>query len=147
VDIKELAHRAAMPSRNVRYLIAEGFVDPPDLEHGKANATYGEQHLEQLRLYQTLRDAGLSQRQIRARIEGRAASEILAEVDEVVRQLAPGLEIKMRVSLLPADMNIEEVITRVRGMLEAVMQSRSVRPKKSAKAKGKHNAHVAAEDR
>jgi DNA-binding transcriptional MerR regulator len=142
MDIKELANRAAMPVRNIRYLITEGFVDRPNLDQGRANATYGERHLEQIRLYQTLRDAGLSQREISQRIEGRSASDVFAEVDEVVRRIGPGIELKVTGSLVPNDLDIEEAVARVRSVLESVKQGKSV---SSAKRKGKRHAH--AEDR
>lgn len=131
-----------MPVRNVRYLIAEGFVDPPRTDDGgKANASYGEGHLAQLRVYQHLRDAGLSQREIRKRIEGRSADEIMKGIDEVVRRLAPGLELKVTASLIPPDLDVGDIISRVRGILEVFKHGHRTKPRK-----GKHNADAAAED-
>jgi DNA-binding transcriptional MerR regulator len=148
VDIKELAQRAAMPIRNVRYLISENFVDPPRTdEGGKAHAHYGEQHLAQIRVYQHLRDAGMSQQQIRAHIKGRSVSEVIAGIDEVVRRLAPGLELKVTASLIPGDVDVDEVLARVRSILETVTQGKSVKSAKSGKLKGKRYAHSAVEGR
>jgi DNA-binding transcriptional MerR regulator len=142
VDIKELAQRAAMPVRNVRYLISEKFVDPPRTdEGGKAHAHYGEEHLAQIRMYQHLRDAGMSQRQVRAHIEGRSVSEVIAGINEVVRRLAPGLELKVTASLIPGDVNVDEVLARVRSILETVKQGQSVKSVKSGKSKGRRHAH------
>jgi DNA-binding transcriptional MerR regulator len=142
VDIKELAQRAAMPIRNVRYLISEKFVDPPRTdEGGKAHADYGEEHLAQLRMYQHLRDAGMSQRQIRAHIEGRSVREVIAGIDDVVRRLAPGLELKVTASLIPEDVDVDEVLARVGSILETVKQGQSVKSVKSGKLKGRRHAH------
>jgi DNA-binding transcriptional MerR regulator len=148
MDIKELAERAAMPIRNVRYLISEKFVDPPRIdEGGKAHAHYGEEHLAQIQMYQHLRDAGMSQRQIRTHIEGRSVSEVIEGIDQVVRRLAPGLELKVTASLIPGNIDVDEVLARVRSILETVKLGKSVKPAKSGKSKGKRHAHSAAEDR
>jgi len=142
VDIKELAQRAAMPIRNVRYLISEKFVDPPRTDAGgKAHADYGEEHLAQIRMYLHLRDAGMSQRQIRAHIEGRSVREVIKGIDEVVRQLAPGLKLKVTASLVPGDVDVDEVLARVRSILETVKQGKSVKSAKSGKSKGRRHAH------
>jgi DNA-binding transcriptional MerR regulator len=145
VDIKELAQRAAMPIRNVRYLISEKFVDPPRTdEGGKAHADYGEEHLAQIRMYQHLRDAGMSQRQIRAHIEGRSVREVIKGIDEVVCQLAPGLKLKVTASLISGDVNVDEMLARVRSILETVKQGKSVKSANSAKSgklKGRRHAH------
>ena len=142
MDIKELAQRAAMPIRNVRYLISEKFVDPPRTdEGGKAHAHYGEEHIAQIRMYQHLRDAGMSQRQIRAHIEGRSVREVIKGIDEVVRQLVPGLKLKVTASLIPEDVDVDEVLARVRSILETVKQGKSVRSAKSGKLKGRRHAH------
>jgi DNA-binding transcriptional MerR regulator len=145
VDLKELAKRAAMPTRNVRYLISEKFVDPPRTDvGGKAHAHYGEEHLAQIRMYQHLRDAGMSQRQVRAHIEGRSVSEVIAGINEVLRRLAPGLELKVTASLIPEDLDVDEVLARVRSILETVKQGQSVKSANSAKPgklKGRRHAH------
>jgi DNA-binding transcriptional MerR regulator len=142
VDIKELAQRAAMPIRNVRYLISEKFVEPPRTdEGGKAHAHYGEEHLAQIRMYQHLRDAGMSQRQIRAHIEGRSVREVIKGIDEVVCQLAPGLKLKVTASLIPEDVDVDEVLAHVRSVLETVKQGQSVKSVKSGKLKGRRHAH------
>ncbi|WFU44144.1 MerR family transcriptional regulator [Bradyrhizobium sp. CB82] len=148
MDIKELAQRAAMPIRNVRYLISENFVDPPRTdEGGKAHAHYGEEHLAQIRVYQHLRDAGMSQREIRAHIEGRSAHEVIKGIDEVVRQLAPGLKLKVTASLIRGDVDVDEVLARVRSILETVKHGKSVKSARSGKLKGRRNARSEAEDR
>jgi DNA-binding transcriptional MerR regulator len=145
VDLKELAQRATMSRRNVRYLISEKFVDPPRTdEGGKAHALYGKEHLAQLQMYQHLRDAGMSQREIRARIAGRSVSEVLAEIDEVRRRLAPGLELNVTASLIPENVDVDEVLARVRSILETVKRGQSgktVKSAKSGKLKGKRHAH------
>ncbi len=54
LTIEELAKRAGVPVRTVRYYIAEGIL-PPASSRGKS-ATYGEEHLVKLRLARRLSD-------------------------------------------------------------------------------------------
>jgi DNA-binding transcriptional MerR regulator len=118
VDIKQLASEAGTPVRMVRYLISEGFVDPPKmLTKDKASASYGERHLTQLRLYLHMKDAGLSQNDIRERISERSPAEMLAGIDEVVRRIAPGIELKVTASLVPANADADEIKQRIMGAL------------------------------
>jgi DNA-binding transcriptional MerR regulator len=121
VDIKELAKEGGTPVRMVRYLKSEGFIDPPELQSkDKASASYGERHLAQLRLYLHLKDAGLSQAEIRERIAARPAAETLDGLDEVVRRIAPGIELKITASLVPADADAAEITQRILGVLSVL---------------------------
>ncbi len=134
MDIKELAELAAMPVRNVRYLIAQKFVDGPDTSAGPVNAVYTERHLEQLRLYQSLRDAGLSQQAIRAMTEEREPSEVAQRMQEVARHVAPGIEMRIVPALVPGDLDREELVHRILGILSDLGVSK------------KGNANVDAQD-
>jgi DNA-binding transcriptional MerR regulator len=120
VDIRKLADLAAMPVRNVRYLITEGFVDHPDTKDGAVNAVYGERHLAQLRLYQTLRDAGCSQQEIRAMTAGRDPAEVARGLEAVVRHVLPGIEVRVVPALVPADVDRDELVQRILGALEVL---------------------------
>jgi DNA-binding transcriptional MerR regulator len=121
----------------VRYLISEGFVDSPEMEAGnKKAAFYESRHLAQLRLYLHLKDAGLSQKEIRERIATRPASEMLDGLDEVVRRIAPGIELKVTASLVPADADAGEITQRILGILSVLGVS----------TKGKEHADAEHED-
>lgn len=105
----------------VRYLISEGFIDPPEVEAGnKKAASYQSRHLAQLRLYLHLKDAGLSQKEIRQRIAERPASEVLDGLNEVVRRIVPGIELKVTASLVPANADAEEITQRILGVLSVL---------------------------
>jgi DNA-binding transcriptional MerR regulator len=56
VNIRDLIRLTAIPERQVRYLIAEGFVPAP--RGGRANADYGDDHVAAIRRYVRLRDLG-----------------------------------------------------------------------------------------
>ena len=75
-------------------------------------------------MYLHLKDAGLSQKEIRERIADRPASEVLANLDEVVRRIAPGIELKVTASLVPADADAGEITQRILGVLSVLGFSR-----------------------
>ena len=54
--MRELTDRTGAAERQVRYLIAEGFIPPP--RGGRSNADYGEDHVIAIRRYTRLRDLG-----------------------------------------------------------------------------------------
>lgn len=56
MNIRELIAETQITERQVRYLIAEGFIPSP--EGGRANASYGQKHLDAIRRYNRLRDLG-----------------------------------------------------------------------------------------
>lgn len=56
MHIKELTKLTGIPERQVRFLITEGFMPPPS--GGRANADYGDEHVEAIERYTRLRDLG-----------------------------------------------------------------------------------------
>jgi MerR family transcriptional regulator, copper efflux regulator len=56
MNIRELAALTGTPERQIRYLIAEGFMPSPS--GGRANASYGDEHAEAIRRYSSLRSLG-----------------------------------------------------------------------------------------
>lgn len=134
MDIRKLAELTGMPVRNVRYLIAEGFIDRPDTNEGAVNAVYGERHLAQLRVYQTLRDAGRSQAEIRTLIAGRDPAEVARELEAVVRHVLPGIEMRIVPALVPDGLGRDELVQRILGALEILGISKE------------WNEHAAAQD-
>lgn len=121
MDIRKLAELSGMPVRNVRYLITEGFVDGPDVEEGaKVGRIYGDRHLTQLRVYQTLRDAGRSQKEILALIADRDPVEVARQLEAVVRHVAPGIEVRVVPALVPDGLGRDELVQRILGALDVL---------------------------
>ena len=56
MNIRELVAITGIPERQMRYLIAEGFMPPP--RGGRANADYGDDHVAAIRRYTRLRELG-----------------------------------------------------------------------------------------
>jgi hypothetical protein len=52
MNMRELTRRARVTERQVRYLIAEGFIPAP--RGGRANADYGDDHVAAIRRYARL---------------------------------------------------------------------------------------------
>ncbi len=57
-----------VPERQIRYLIAEGFMPPP--RGGRSNAEYGDDHVVAIRRYTRLRQLGFPPAAIKLLLEG-----------------------------------------------------------------------------
>ena len=68
MNIRELAALTGTAERQIRYLIAEGFVPGP--RGGRSNADYGEDHAAAIRRYTRLRDVGFPPAAIKLLLEG-----------------------------------------------------------------------------
>ena len=73
-DLAELAERADVSARTVRYYIQQGLLPAP--ESRGPGAHYGEEHLDRLRLIRRMQREHLPLAEIRRRLEGLAAGEI-----------------------------------------------------------------------
>lgn len=74
--ISELADRAAVTPRTIRYYTAEGLLPAPDTR--SKYALYGEEHLLRLLLITRLKDAYLPLSEIRNRLEGLTKADLQA---------------------------------------------------------------------
>ena len=90
MNIHDLTALTGETARQVRYLIAEGLMPPPD--GGRANADYGEAHVAAIRAYQRLRALGFRPAAIRLLREGRGGPLTIP--------LAPGLALSLDPALL-----------------------------------------------
>lgn len=89
MKIGELASLSGVTERQIRFLIAEGFVPAP--RGGRANADYGDDHLTAIRRYQRLRELGFPP----------AAIRLLLETGEVAPfPVAPGVVLLVSPDLL-----------------------------------------------
>ena len=93
--LKELMERTGAAERQIRYLISEGFVPPP--RGGRANADYGEDHVEAVPRYTRLKELGFPPAAIRRLLGAPAgipfpiAKGVTLVIDPA--QLASGAEI------------------------------------------------------
>ena len=88
MNIRELTAATQITERQVRYLISEGFMPPPD--GGRANASYGQQHLDAIHRYNRLRDLGFPPAAIKLMLEAKEGVPFPVTPD-VTLIIAPGL--------------------------------------------------------
>jgi MerR family transcriptional regulator, copper efflux regulator len=69
MHIRELTAHTGVAERQVRYLIAEGFIPPP--RGGRAHADYGEDHVAAIDRYARLRDLGFPPAAIKLLLQAR----------------------------------------------------------------------------
>lgn len=69
MNIRALTARTGIAERQVRYLIAEGFIPPP--RGGRANADYGDDHVAAIERYGRLRDLGFPPAAIKLLLQAR----------------------------------------------------------------------------
>ena len=109
--LKALIELTGTAERQVRYLISEGFVPPP--RGGRANADYGEDHVEAVTRYALLKELGFPPAAIRVLLGATAgipfpiAKGITLVIDPV--QLASGAELE------PIIQSTRDVLTRALG--------------------------------
>ncbi len=84
----ELVRTTGTTPRQIRYLIAEGFVPPPS--GGRTYATYGTQHVTAIRRYERLRGPGFPPAAIRLLLDAREGVPV-AIVSGLTLVIAPDL--------------------------------------------------------
>jgi len=88
MKIRDVMESAGTTERQIRYLIAEGFMPPP--RGGRSNAEYGEDHVEAIRRYTRLRDLGFPPAAIKLMLEAREGVPFPVAVG-VTLTIDPGL--------------------------------------------------------
>jgi MerR family transcriptional regulator, copper efflux regulator len=106
MNIRELTARTGLAERQIRYLIAEGFIPPP--RGGRANADYDEDHVNAIIRYTRLRDLGFPP----------AAIKLLLQTSEGAPfPVAPGLMLVIDPKLLGSGAAVEPIIDSIRRLL------------------------------
>jgi len=111
MNIRELTARTGLAERQVRYLIAEGFVPAPS--GGRSNADYGEDHVAAITRYMRLRDLGFPP----------AAIKLLLQTGEGAPfPVAPGVTLVVDPKLLGSGTPVAPVVDAVRRLLSDLMK-------------------------
>lgn len=106
MHIRELTSRTETTARQVRYLIAEGFVPAPS--GGRANADYGDEHVSAILRYGRLRDLGFPP----------AAIKLLLQAGEGAPfPVTPGITLVIDPDLVQSGAPVGPVVDRVRTIL------------------------------
>lgn len=103
MKIRELVEITGTPERQIRFMIAEGFVPPPT--GGRALADYGESHVAAIRRYTSLRQQGFTPQAIRV---------LLANGTAVPLPVAPGVTLQVDPQLLGGSLDVDALVRQVR---------------------------------
>jgi MerR family transcriptional regulator, copper efflux regulator len=111
MNIRELTARTGLAERQVRYLVAEGFIPPP--RGGRSNADYTEGHVAAITRYTRLRDLGFPPAAIRLLLQTRQGAPF---------PVAPGLTLVVDPNLLGSGTPVEPVIDTIRRLLTELLE-------------------------
>jgi len=107
MNIHKLTALTRTPERQIRYLIAEGFMPPP--RGGRSNAEYGKEHVTAIRRYTRLRELGFPPAAIKLLLEGR---------EGVPFPVVPGITLVIDPDLLGSGADTGPLVERIKTLLE-----------------------------
>ncbi len=107
MNIRELTALTGIAERQVRYLVAEGFMPPP--RGGRSNADYGDDHVAAIKRYTALHELGFPPAAIRLLLEAREGAPF---------PVAPGLTLVVDPALIGSGADPGPLIEKVRSILE-----------------------------
>ena len=103
MNMRELGQLTGQPERQIRYMIAEGFVPPP--RGGRAHAEYGDDHVAAIRRYTCLRQTGFTPQAIRVLLAGGTA---------VPFPVHPGITLHVDPQLIGGALDAAALVDRVK---------------------------------
>lgn len=109
--MRELTRLTRVTERQVRYLIAEGFVPSP--RGGRTNADYGDDHVAAIRRYNRLRDLGFPPAAIKLLLQAREGAPFT---------VAPGLTVVVDPELLGSGRPAGPLIERIAKLLTELLK-------------------------
>ena len=111
MTLRELTALTGIAERQLRYLIAEGFMPPP--RGGRAHADYGEDHVAAIGRYMALRRTGLPPSAIKLLMDGARADAS----GSVPFPVAPGIALHVDPSQLGERQDTAALLDRLRHLL------------------------------
>jgi len=111
--MRELTRRTRVTERQVRYLIAEGFVPAP--RGGRATAEYGDEHVAAIRRYSRLRELGFPPAAIKLLLQAREGAPFA---------VAPGLTLVVDPDLLGSGAPPAPLIERIAKLLTELLKDK-----------------------
>jgi len=114
MKMRELTRRARVTERQVRYLIAEGFIPAP--RGGRAIADYGDDHLVAIRRYTRLRELGFPPAAIKLLLDAREGAPFV---------VAPGITLVVDANLLGSGTRPGPLIERIARLLTDLLKEQA----------------------
>ncbi len=108
--LKELVERTGAPERQIRYLISEGFAPPP--RGGRANADYGDDHVEAIIRFGRLKELGFPPAAIRLLLNATAG---------IPFPIAKGVTLVVDQSQLASGADLEPMLASARDVLSRIL--------------------------
>src|SRR5437016_6724124 len=106
MNIRELVRLTGIAERQIRYLIAEGFMPPP--HGGRSNADYGDEHVAAIHRYARLKDLGFPPAAIKLLLQGGQGAPFT---------VAPGITLVINPDLLGQVTDVTPVVERAAALL------------------------------
>ena len=113
MKMRELTRLTRVTERQVRYLIAEGFVPAP--RGGRATAEYGDEHVAAIRHYSRLRELGFPPAAIKLLLQAREGAPFA---------VAPGLTLVVDPDLLGSGTPTAPLIERIAKLLTELLKDK-----------------------
>jgi len=127
--MRELTKITGYTARQVRYLIAEGFVPSP--EGGRTNAEYGKIHVSAIKRYQLLREAGFSPASIRLLMESQTG---------VPFQVIPGISLLVDPHLLAERLPVDDLDDQIKSLLDRIFSKQTSKQNEQRSNDSKHKS-------
>ena len=108
--LRDLIERTGTAERQIRYLISEGFIPPP--RGGRANADYGEDHVEAVTRYTRLKELGFPPAAIRL---------LLGATSGIPFPIAKGVTLVIDPAQLASGADIDPIIHATRNVLSRAL--------------------------
>jgi MerR family transcriptional regulator, copper efflux regulator len=108
--MNELTSLTGIAERQVRYLVAEGFIPPP--RGGRANADYGEDHIVAIRRYARLRELGFPPAAIKLLLNALEGAPI---------PVAPGITLVVDPALIGSGTDVRPLAEHITKLLNEIL--------------------------
>lgn len=117
MNIRELTSITGLAERQIRYLIAEGFMPAP--RGGRSTADYGDDHIAAIHRYTRLRDLGFPPAAIKLLLQGGKGAPFT---------VAPGITLVIDPDLLSRVADVAPIIGRTAALLTDLLQEKAHEP-------------------
>jgi DNA-binding transcriptional MerR regulator len=111
MNMRELTARTRIPERQVRYLIAEGFIPSP--RGGRTYAEYGEDHVAAIERYTRLRELGFPPAAIKLLLEAKEGAPF---------PVAPGITLVVAPETIGSGKKVGPLVRRIEGLLTEILK-------------------------
>jgi len=117
MNIRELTSRTGIAERQIRYLIAEGFMPAP--HGGRSKADYNDDHVVAIQRYTRLKELGFPPAAIKLLLQGGHGAPFT---------VAPGITLVVNPDLLGQVADVTPIINRATALLKDLLEEQTHEP-------------------